>query len=136
MARPIPEELSNTVQHYLKCLYEEQQKNPSQQIAMGKVASAMEVTPGTATSMMKSLHHSGLVEYQPRGGTALTKKGELEALNVIRRHRLIEAFLVQVMELDWSEVHEEADRLEHAISDRVLARIDQMLGNDWHLNLL
>src|SRR5213592_1588344 len=95
---------------------------------MGKLATAMGVVPGTATSMVKALADSGLVSYEPRGGARLTSGGEQLALHVLRRHRLVELFLVKVLGLDWSEVHEEADELEHAISDKVLERIDALLG--------
>jgi DtxR family Mn-dependent transcriptional regulator len=96
---------------------------------MGRLASAMGVVPGTATSMVKALSDSGLVEYEPRGGVRLTSRGEQLALHVLRRHRLVELFLVKVLGLDWSVVHEEADSLEHAVSDRVLERLDALLGH-------
>jgi DtxR family Mn-dependent transcriptional regulator len=94
---------------------------------MGKLATAMSVVPGTATSMVKALADSGLVTYEPRGGARLTRGGEQLALHVLRRHRLVELFLVKVLGLDWSEVHAEAEELEHAISDKVLERIDALL---------
>jgi DtxR family Mn-dependent transcriptional regulator len=96
---------------------------------MGKLASAMGVVPGTATSMIKALADSGLVAYEPRSGAKLTKGGEQLALHVLRRHRLVELFLVKVLGLDWSEVHDEAEELEHAISEKVLERIDKLLGH-------
>jgi DtxR family Mn-dependent transcriptional regulator len=89
----------------------------------------MGVVPGTATSMVKALADSGLVTYEPREGVRLTSGGEQLALHVLRRHRLVELFLVKVLGLDWSEVHDEAEELEHVISDKVLARIDQYLGH-------
>src|SRR6202035_1493346 len=94
---------------------------------MGRLATAMGVVPGTATSMVKALSDSGLVEYEPRGGVRLTRAGEQLALHVLRRHRLVEVFLVKVLGLDWSEVHDEAEELEHAVSDKVLARMDALL---------
>src|SRR3954452_19328200 len=94
---------------------------------MGEIAAGMKVTPGTATSMVKALAESGLVDYEPRGGVKLTSKGEKLALHVLRRHRLVELFLVEVLGLDWSEVDAEAEELEHAISDKVLAKIDALL---------
>jgi len=96
---------------------------------MGRVAASMGVVPGTATSMVKALADSGLVEYEPRGGVKLTRSGEQLALHVLRRHRLVELFLVKSLGLDWSVVHDEADMLEHAISERVLERIDALLGH-------
>ena len=119
---------SITVENYLKVLYLEQQRADGELVSMGRLASAMGVVPGTATTMVKALSDSGLVAYEPRGGVKLTRGGEQLALHVLRRHRLVELFLVKVLGLDWSEVHREADDLEHAISDKVLEKIDQYLG--------
>src|SRR5690242_2115235 len=120
---------SVTVENYLKRLYLEQQHAPGELVSMGRLATAMGVVPGTATTMVKALADSGLVAYEPRGGVRLTRGGEQLALHVLRRHRLVELFLVKVLGLDWSEVHDEADELEHAISDKVLEKIDQYLGH-------
>jgi len=79
--------------------------------------------------MIKALADSGLVSYEPRSGVRLTSGGEQLALHVLRRHRLIELFLVKVLGLDWSEVHDEAEELEHAVSQKVLDRIDVLLGH-------
>ena len=122
-------ELSSTVEDYLKHLYAEQDDAGSGLLPMGKLAQALGVTPGTATTMVKALADSGLVKYEPRDGVRLTAAGERHALNVIRRHRLVELFLVRELGLDWSEVHEEAEELEHAISDKVLDKIDALLGH-------
>ena len=119
---------SSTVENYLKRLCVEQQHNNGKIVSMGRLAETMDVSPGTATSMVKVLAKSGLVNYEPRSGSRLTAKGRRLALHVLRRHRLVELFLVQVLGLDWSEIHEEAERLEHAVSDKVLGRIDQFLG--------
>jgi len=118
---------TSTVEDYLKQLYLEQQLAPGQLVSMGKLAIAMGVVPGTATTMVKALSDSGLVNYEPRGGVTLTRGGEQLALHVLRRHRLVELFLVKVLGLDWSEVHDEAETLEHAVSDKVLERIDALL---------
>src|SRR4051794_9076282 len=96
---------------------------------MGRLATAMAVTPGTATTMIKALAEANLVSYEPRTGVRLTRSGEQLALHVLRRHRLVELFLVKVLHLDWAEVHEEAEELEHAISDKVMERIDELLGH-------
>jgi len=120
---------SSTVEDYLKQLYLKQQHAPDKLVAMGQLAGAMGVVPGTATTMVKALADSGLVSYEPRGGVRLTRAGEQLALHVLRRHRLIELFLVKVLGLDWSEVHDEAEELEHVISDKVLERIDRLLGH-------
>jgi len=120
---------SSTVENYLKQIYLEQQTMGAELVPMGRLATAMSVTPGTATTMIKALSEANLVAYEPRTGVRLTKPGEQLALHVLRRHRLVELFLVKVLGLDWSEVHEEAEHLEHAVSDKVLERMDALLGH-------
>ena len=120
---------TSTVEDYLKQILLEEQRNPGSRVGMGKIAEALDLTPGTVTTMVKALADSGLVAYEPYSGVRLTPSGRQLGLHVLRRHRLIELFLVQVMGMDWSEVHPEAERLEHAISDRLVERIDQMLGH-------
>jgi len=119
---------TSTVEDYLKRILLEQAGDPERQVAMGSLAAALELTPGTVTSMVKTLAASGLVDYEPYSGVRLTESGRALALRVVRRHRLIELFLVRVMGIDWSEVHPEAERLEHAISDVLVDRMDEMLG--------
>ena len=96
---------------------------------MGRLARGMDVAPGTLTAMVKSLVASGLVEYQPYTGARLTRSGQKLALRILRRHRVIELFLVEALGMDWSEVHEDAERLEHAASERVVQRMDEFLGS-------
>jgi DtxR family Mn-dependent transcriptional regulator len=120
---------SSTVENYLKQIYLEQQSVGADLVPMGRLATAMSVTPGTATTMIKALAEANLVAYEPRTGVRLTRPGEQLALHVLRRHRLVELFLVKVLGLDWSEVHEEAEHLEHAVSDKVLERMDALLGH-------
>lgn len=119
---------SSTVENYIKQIYLCQQKAGGTLVAMGELAAAMVVTPGTATSMVKTLADAGLVDYQPRTGVRLTLSGKKLALVVLRRHRLVELFLVQVLGLDWAEVHHEAEALEHVVSDRVIEQMDRVLG--------
>src|SRR5262245_63472924 len=125
---------SSTVENYLKAIYQGQSALPDGQrlLPMGHVAAAVGVTPGTATTMVKALAESGLAEYEPYSGVRLTTAGEQLAGLVLRRHRLVEAFLVQVMGMSWAEVHEDAEQLEHVVSDRLIDRIDQMLGRPTH----
>jgi len=125
---------SSTVENYLKAIYLGQSAltGGERLVSMGYVATALSVTPGTATTMVKALSDSGLAEYEPYSGVRLTSAGERLAGLVIRRHRLVEAFLVQVMGMSWAEVHEEAEQLEHAVSDRLIERIDAMLGRPAH----
>jgi len=120
---------SQTVENYLKTIYLAQaQLEPGALVPMGQIASSVGVVPGTATTMVKTLAESGLVHYEPYMGVRLTKAGEKLASMVLRRHRLIELFLVKVLGMSWAEVHDEAERLEHAVSDQVIARIDALLG--------
>ena len=121
---------SSTVENYLKAIHQGVARLTDGQrlLPMGQLASALGVAPGTATTMVKTLAESGLVEYEPYTGVALTAAGEKLAALVVRRHRLIELFLVRVLEFGWDEVHEEAEQLEHAVSDRLIERIDDMLG--------
>ena len=119
---------TSTVEDYLKCILLEQQRDPEALVSMRQVSSALGVAPGTVTAMVKTLADSGLVSYEPYSGVRLTDSGRQLALHVLRRHRLIERFLVDVMGMDWSEVHSEAEELEHAVSDRLIERMDEMLG--------
>jgi DtxR family Mn-dependent transcriptional regulator len=121
---------SATVENYLKAIYlgGAAAVSPRRLMPMGQLASALGVAPGTATTMVKTLAESGLVDYEPYAGVALTKAGERLAALVLRRHRLVELFLVRVMGYSWDEVHDEAEQLEHVVSDRLIDRIDEMLG--------
>jgi DtxR family Mn-dependent transcriptional regulator len=120
---------SYTVENYLKALLQAQTGlGPEDLVPMGRLSSALGVVPGTATTMVKALAESGLVRYEPYAGVRLTAAGEKLAAMVLRRHRLIELFLVKVMGMSWTEVHDEAEHLEHAVSERLIDRIDEMLG--------
>jgi len=120
---------TSTVENYIKHIYLQQQASGCLLVAMGELAAALRVVPGTATSMIKTLADAGLVNYEPHAGVRLSAAGKSLALHVLRRHRLVELFLVQILGMDWSEIHDEAEQLEHVISDRVLERIDALLGN-------
>ena len=121
---------SSTVENYLKAIYQAEMApgGDGALVPMGRLASALRVVPGTATTMVKALSDSGLVRYEPYAGVRLTPAGQKLAALVLRRHRLIELFLVKVLGMSWAEVHDEAERLEHAASDRLIDRIDAMLG--------
>ena len=93
------------------------------------LAEALGVSPGTVTSMLKTLGESGLAEYIPYEGARLTDAGRTLALRVLRRHRLIELFLDRTLQLTWDEVHAEAENMEHAVSDWLVDRIDVYLGH-------
>src|SRR5262245_9809367 len=125
---------SSTVENYLKAIHQGQSALPRGQrlVPMGQVSVALGVTPGTATTMVKALAESGLAEYEPYSGVRLTPSGEKLAGLVLRRHRLVELFLVKVMGMSWDEVHDEAEQLEHVVSERLIGRIDEMLGHPTH----
>ncbi|MEM6911143.1 MAG: metal-dependent transcriptional regulator [Verrucomicrobiota bacterium] len=120
---PMP---TSTVENYLKAAL--RLEEGGQFATVGGIAEELAVTPGTVTTMMKHLASEGLVDYAPRKQVSLTESGRAAALQVLRRHRLIETFLVEIMKLDWAHVHEEAEVLEHVISDRLVERMDEMLG--------
>ncbi len=120
---------TSTVEDYLKRILLEEQGGEGPPVSPGRIAAALSVAPGTVTAMLKTLAASGLVTYEPYSGAGLTDAGRELALHVLRRHRLIELFLVQVLGIDWSEVHAEAERLEHAVSDLLIERMDEMLGH-------
>ena len=122
-------EVSSTTENYLKRILAETQRKGDKIVTLGRVAALSDVTPGTVTTMMKNLADLGLVEYLPRQGVRLTQLGVKNATQMLRRHRLVELFLVEILGFDWSDVHSEAEVLEHAVSDRVIDRIDEILGN-------
>lgn len=118
---------TSTVEDYLKTILLAE-SGPGGLVSMGRIAEGLGVAPGTVTAMGKTLAQSGLVDYIPYSGVQLTEAGRRLALHVLRRHRLVELFLVQVIGMSWDEVHPEAEELEHAVSDRLIERIDEMLG--------
>jgi DtxR family Mn-dependent transcriptional regulator len=119
---------SETVENYLKALHTLSEESPTGEAGLARVAAVLGVTKGTATSMIKRLVSMKFAKAQRYGGITLTASGKAAALDVLRRHRLIETFLVQTLGFDWSEVHAEAERLEHAVSPRLLDRLDAFLG--------
>jgi DtxR family Mn-dependent transcriptional regulator len=120
---------SLTVENYAKTIYQLAQKADAGAVATGQIAAALGVLPGTVTSMLKTLDESNLATYTPYEGVRLTSAGRALALRVLRRHRLIEQFLTQTLDLTWDEVHEEAEHMEHAVSDALVDRIDAYLGH-------
>lgn len=122
---------SSTVENYLKAIFlgESHLGGGQRLLPMGQLASSLGVAPGTATTMVKALAESGLVEYEPYNGVRLSQAGSRLAALVLRRHRLIELFLVQVLGMRWDEVHDDAEQLEHVVSERLIERIDELLGH-------
>jgi DtxR family Mn-dependent transcriptional regulator len=120
---------SLTVENYVKAIFQICVGQSGKPAATGQVAASLSVSPGTVTSMLKTLSEGGLATYTPYEGVRLTPAGSALALRVLRRHRLIELFLVKTLELNWDEVHEEAENMEHAVSDLLVDRIDAFLGH-------
>src|SRR4051794_22893709 len=119
---------SLTIENYVKAIYQLSAEGGGEIAATGKLAETLGVSPSTVTSMLKTLSESGLAKYTPYEGARLTGAGRSLALRVLRRHRLIELFLVQTLKFAWDEVHAEAENMEHAVSDLLIDRIDAFLG--------
>ncbi|MDG2387707.1 MAG: metal-dependent transcriptional regulator [Planctomycetaceae bacterium] len=117
-----------TVENYLKAILQHELQTGEILMSTGKIAEAMIVSPGTVTSMLKTLSESQLAEYKPYEGAALTESGRKLAMRMLRRHRLIELFLVKTLDLTWDQVHEEAEDMEHSVSDFLVGKIDEFLG--------
>jgi DtxR family Mn-dependent transcriptional regulator len=112
---------------YLKTIYAHTEWQ-SEPIAPSALAARLGVAPSSVTEMVKKLAAAGLITHVPYGPLSLTDAGRLRATGVVRRHRLIETWLVREMGYSWDEVHDEAEVLEHAVSDQLVARIDAKLG--------
>jgi DtxR family Mn-dependent transcriptional regulator len=121
---------SLTVENYVKMIYLLSARRPSDQaVSTGEIAQSLNVSPGTVTGMLKTLSEADLSIYTPYEGARLTPSGQRLALNVLRRHRLVELFLAHTLHMPWDEVHEEAEHMEHAVSERLVDRIDSFLGH-------
>ena len=117
--------VSESAQDYLKAIWKLQR---SGEMSTTALAEALEVSPASATAMLKKLATLGLVVHERYHGATLTPTGERMALEVVRHHRLLELYLMEALGLSWDQVHEEAERLEHHLSDELEARIDRALG--------
>jgi DtxR family transcriptional regulator, Mn-dependent transcriptional regulator len=124
------EPLTEAIQHYLREIYKLAQT--AEDVSVGALAKAQSVSPASASAMVKKLTALGLAEHPPYKGIALTPSGERVALEVIRHHRLLELYLAETLGVHVDDVHDEADRLEHAISEELEARIDKALGFPTH----
>ncbi len=116
-----------TVENYLKAVLQTTLRTGVEWVTTGQLAALMSVSPGTVTSMMKSLAEAGHAEYRPYEGVRLPAEGRSVAMRMLRRHSLIELFLAKTLGLSWDQVHEEAEHMEHAVSDRLIDRIDEYL---------
>jgi DtxR family Mn-dependent transcriptional regulator len=124
LARP---SLSRSTEDYLKAIYRLESQSGAAQTSA--IAEELEIAPPSVSGMVKRLSESGLIEHLPYRGVQLTAAGRREALNMLRRHRVIESYLMEKLGYDWDSVHEEAERLEHAVSDELIERMARALGD-------
>lgn len=120
--------LTATAQDYLKMIWSATEWSDSP-ITVGAMAERMGVKPATVSDGIRRLAKQGLVTHAPYGSIGLTPAGREHAVEMVRRHRLLETFLVQVLGYGWDEVHDEAEVLEHAVSETMIIRIDELLGH-------
>lgn len=123
-----PTMLSDVMEDYLKVIYLRQGES-GERIGTSELADALDVTSPTVTSTLETLEERGLVDREKYEGVRLTEEGETVALEVVRHHRLLEAYLTEHLDYDWSEVHDEADRLEHHISEKFERRLADLLDD-------
>ena len=114
------------VEDYLKAVWMLQQAESP--VSTSRIAERLGLTSAAVTAMIKRLAEQGLLRHEPYYGVRLTAAGELAALRIIRRHRVLELFLVEKLGYEWDRVHEEAERLEHAASDELIERLARLLG--------
>ena len=121
------ETLTRSVEDYLKAIY--QLSPEGRPASTSDIAHLLALSPPSVTGMVKRLSEHGLLEHVPYRGVQLTDEGRRAALRMVRRHRLIEAYLVEFLGYSWDTVHDEAERLEHAVSDTLVERMATALGN-------
>ena len=122
-----PRDLTTVAQDYLKVIWTAQEWS-LEKVSTKLLAERIGVSASTASESIRKLADQGLVDHEKYGAVTLTDKGRRAALAMVRRHRLMETFLVRELGYSWDEVHDEAEVLEHAVSDRLVARIDAKLG--------
>ncbi len=121
------ETLTRSVEDYLKAIYRLSPRGRT--ASTSEIAQRLELSPASVSGMVKRLSEQGLLEHAPYKGVQLTAEGRRAALRMLRRHRLIEAYLVAFLGYTWDTVHDEAERLEHAVSDSLVERMAAVLGN-------
>lgn len=120
-------ELTMVGEDYLRAIYSAAEWDEDG-VGVTDLAHMMGVVPSTASENVRRLREAGLVDHQPYQRVRLTEAGRAEAVRMVRRHRILETFLHRHLGFSWDEVHEEAEELEHAVSDRFIDRIDKVLG--------
>lgn len=124
-----PNDTTSVMQEYLAETYRIASYQDHPFVSTSELAERMQKTAPAVVRMASRLKVADLIEHEPYQGIRLTPKGEKEALKSIRRHRILEVFLVKVMKLGWHEVHDECDKLAGAVSDKLMAQMEEMAGN-------
>lgn len=127
MSAALSEPLTRSGEDYLKAIYRLTRRGGA--AGTTELAQLLELSPPSVSGMVKRLAEQGLVRHTPYKGVELTRVGRRAALRMVRRHRLVETYLVEFLGYDWDDVHDEAERLEHAVSDRLIERMAGALGN-------
>src|ERR1700736_1495564 len=123
------EVISSSVQDYAKAIYALEQRAPDSAVGTSELADRLGVSPASASGMVRKLADLGLVEHEPYRGVRLSPAGRRVALEVLRHHRLLELFLAEALGMPWDRVHDEAEILEHVLSDELEELIAARLGN-------
>ncbi|MDO5728084.1 MAG: metal-dependent transcriptional regulator [Actinomycetaceae bacterium] len=120
-------ELSTMTEDYLRAIYSVEEWD-DEGVGVTDLANIMGVVPSTASENVRKLRDAGLIDHEPYGKVRLTDDGRREAVHMVRRHRILETFLQKFLGFSWDEVHQEAEELEHAVSDRFIDKVDEALG--------
>ncbi|MDZ4673610.1 MAG: metal-dependent transcriptional regulator [Gemmatimonadota bacterium] len=123
---PATEPLTHSAEDYLKAIYTLSGDAPA---STSQIANRLELAPASVSGMIRRLSDQGLLDHEPYRGVLLTDAGRVVALRMVRRHRLIEAYLVEFLGYGWEDVHAEAERLEHAVSETLIERMAAALGH-------
>ena len=125
-------QVSDAIQNYAKAIYALERRGDGEPVVTNDLAARLGVTAASASNMVKRLADLGLVEHEPYRGVRLTAEGRDVALEVLRHHRLLELYLTEHLDVPWDRVHDEAEALEHVISEDLEARIAAKLGHPTH----
>ena len=129
-AAPTPPALSGPVEDYLKAIYD--LERGAQPATTNAIAERLDISPASVSGMMRRLAEQGLISHEPYRGVRLTDDGRRAALRTLRRHRILECYLTEVLGYPWDRVHDEAERLEHAASEELIERMADALGDPVH----
>jgi len=127
---PAPQPLSGPVEDYLKAIYD--LERGAQAATTNEIALRLDISPASVSGMMRRLADQGLITHEPYRGVRLTADGRRAALRTLRRHRILECYLTEVLGYPWDRVHDEAEQLEHAASEELIERMASALGDPLH----